>query len=100
MITEKMLRDIPEPPKTIPGYHIKDIKKGTVGESSKIREEVEELIDAEEQHNKIMMLCELSDIYGAMDAFLQKHFPDLTMQDVEVMAHTTARAFKSGHRKS
>lgn len=82
-----------------PGYHLKPIRKGKIGESSKISEEVEELLDAEQQGNKIMMLCELSDLYGAIEAYLLRNFPGIDMKDLRIMAQATSRAFKSGHRK-
>lgn len=81
-----------------PGYHLSKIKKGIVGESSKIAEEVAELIDAEDQNCRIMMLVELSDLYGAIEAFLATKFPDITMEDLRAMSEITVRAFKNGHR--
>lgn len=80
------------------GYHLKKIKKGKLGESSKIREELEELIDAEEQECKIMAMVELSDLYGAMEVYAKKQF-GLSMKDVIKMSKITKRAFKSGARK-
>ena len=80
------------------GYHIRDIRRGELGESSKIQEELDELIDAECQNNKVLMLCELSDIYGAMDLFLHKYFEGLTMYDIAVMAKATKQSFESGER--
>ena len=81
------------------GYHLRDIKKGILGDTSKIREELEELEDAMDQKCKVMALCEISDLYGAIEAFLLKHFPDINMQDLEKMAQITRRAFASGRRK-
>ena len=82
------------------GYHLKEIPKGTLGESSKIKEELEELLDAEDQKNKVMILCELSDIIGAIDLYLYKHFNDtITIEDLVTMQKATKRAFKSGDRK-
>ncbi len=80
------------------GYHLKSIEKGLVGKSSKILEEVEELIDSEEQGNKIMALVELSDIYGALECYLENNFPYLTMEDLKTMSDTTRRVFKTGYR--
>ena len=82
------------------GYHTREIRKGYLGESSKIQEELDELMDAEDQQNKILMLCELSDIYGAMDMYLHKYFEGLTMYDVALMAKATKQAFESGERRS
>lgn len=80
------------------GYHTKTIDKGDYGEISKIREEVEELIDAQEQGCKLMQLIELSDIYGAMEGYVNKHFSNITMSDIVQMANITSRAFASGKR--
>ena len=80
------------------GYHIRDIPRGVSGEVSKIVEEALELQDAEEQGIKIMQLCELSDIIGAIRLYLAKHHPDTSMQDLADMADVTHRAFLDGHR--
>ncbi len=81
------------------GYHIKKIKKGTLGEISKIREELEELEDAMIQQNKILMLCELSDIVGAIKHFLNNKFPEFSFEDLMTMSDATESAFKDGTRK-
>jgi hypothetical protein len=80
------------------GYHIAHIPKGEIGHSSKILEEVLELIDAESQGAKIMALVELSDLIGAVDAYLARHHPGTTLADLATMAKITARAFKNGFR--
>ena len=82
-----------------PGYHLDVIPKGVVGEVSKIQEEVYELRDAESQGSKIMVLNELADIIGAVDAYLHKHFRHMHLDDVVQMATITKRAFTSGKRK-
>lgn len=81
-----------------PGYHINDITKGEVGESSKILEEVYEVQDAEQQECKIMVLVELSDLIGAVSLYLEKHHPDTTIDDLITMSRITRRAFANGHR--
>lgn len=78
------------------GYHLRDIKKGILGEPSKIREELEELEDALEQDVKIMALVELSDIYGAVEAVALKL--GVTMKDLAKMSEVTKRAFREGQR--
>jgi hypothetical protein len=83
----------------MPGYHIKDIPKGVLGESSKILEEVLELQDAEEQNCKIMQLLELSDVIGAIRMYLVDNFPGTDLDDLIIMNDITARAFQSGARK-
>lgn len=80
------------------GYHTRAITKGVLGEVSKIREELEELEDAMGQEAEIMALVELSDLYGAMEAYLKKHHPSLGMKDVARMSSITQRAFRSGRR--
>ena len=82
------------------GYHLKDITKGKFGEISKIREELEELEDAEAQDNKILILCELSDLYGAIKKYIKNEFGGtVSMKDLAKMAKATSRAFKDGSRK-
>lgn len=81
------------------GYHIAKIEKGVLGTSSKIKEELEELFDAENQKIKIMVLVELSDIIGAIESYLEINYTDITLEDLKRMSDVTKRAFKSGHRK-
>lgn len=81
-----------------PGYHLKPIEKGVLGEVSKIEEELNELKDALEQKSKIMALVELSDMLGAIDYLLKKQFPGTSVEDLAVMSRITARAFKNGAR--
>lgn len=77
-------------------YHLEPIPKGVFGEVSKIEEELLELKDAIKQENKIMIGCELSDLYGAMREYAKKQ--DLSMKDLEIMADATKRAFDTGYR--
>lgn len=79
------------------GYHIRKIKKGVIGDVSKIREELEELEDAIEQKCRIMASVELSDLYGAIEEFAKRF--GLSMEDLETMSDITKRAFKDGSRK-
>jgi hypothetical protein len=80
------------------GYHVKRIEKGTLGDFSKILEEVEELSDALDQGSNIMALLELSDIYGSIQAYLEKNHPSVSMEDLRIMSEITRRAFESGER--
>lgn len=82
------------------GYHIRDISRGKFGEISKIEEELLELKDADEQGVKVMVLCELSDMLGAMREYLNVHFPGMTLKDLEAMSDVTKRAFLDGTRTS
>jgi hypothetical protein len=79
-------------------YHLADIVKGELGELSKVREEIEEAIDAEQQNCDIMVLVELSDVIGAIDMYLQRKHPTITLESLRVMSAITQRAFKSGGR--
>lgn len=82
---------------TKPGYHLTPPPRGVFGELSKIAEELAEAQDAELQ-SKIMVLLELSDLYGAVKGYLQKHFPDFSMEDLAEMSEVTHRVFLNGHR--
>lgn len=79
------------------GYHLNEIKKGTLGELSKLEEELAEIKDAMEQDSKIMVQVELADLYGAMEAFAANY--GLTMDDLKNFSDITKRAFQSGARK-
>lgn len=80
-----------------PGYHLRPIARGTVGESSKIREELLELEDAEAQGVALMAMQEAADIVGACGAWARQR--GLTLQDLVDMAEVTRRAFESGERE-
>lgn len=82
-----------------PGYHLSAIPRGEIGYSSKILEEVLELMDAEKQGSKVMALIELSDIVGAIQAYLKVQAKGFTFKDLEAMSEITRRAFENGHRK-
>lgn len=83
-----------------PGYHIEEIvTQGVYGELSKIKEELEELQEANQQQNKILELVELSDMYGAIEGYVESKF-GMTMEDLKNMSDATKRAFHSGARKS
>lgn len=79
-----------------PGYHLRPIMRGVLGELSKVREELEEAEDAARQGVVLMELIELSDIYGALKARVEKlgH----TIDDLARMSDVTERAFKNGRR--
>lgn len=80
------------------GYHMRKIQtQGVFGEPSKIAEELEELEEALEQENPILALCELADLYGALEAVAEKL--GTTIDDVRKMAEATKRAFEDGDRK-
>lgn len=79
------------------GYHKREIAKGELGEFSKIREEMEELLDAHEQDNKLLELCEMADLIGAVEAYIRKR--NLTLIDIIAMMELTKKAFQDGDRK-
>lgn len=81
-----------------PGYHVHEIPRGVLGESSKILEEVLELQDAESQNASIMALVELSDMIGAVEHYLKAHHPSVTLEDLIIMSRITQRAFRNGRR--
>ena len=81
-----------------PGYHLRHIAKGQLGELSKLAEEFAELVDAAEQGVKIMELVELSDLVGAIRAYLRRHHRGVTLDDLVAMSDVTVRAFRSGRR--
>jgi phosphoribosyl-ATP pyrophosphohydrolase len=78
------------------GYHVTNIEKGKLGSISKIQEELEELKDAEKQQSKIMMMVELSDLYGAIEEYCIQQ--NITMEDLKIFSDITKRAFKNGRR--
>lgn len=80
------------------GYHAREIKKGEYGTIDKIREEFEELMDANEQGNPIMELCEMADLCGAIEDYTAQRF-GMTLEDVLKMTRATREAFALGRRK-
>ena len=78
------------------GYHTKEIKKGILGEFSKIREEFEELEDAYLQHDTIMTICECSDLIGAIKHYVNKY--NISLRDLISFNEKTEEAFKIGKR--
>lgn len=79
------------------GYHTKEIKKGKIGEFSKIKEEFEELSDAWEQDDKVLQICELTDLVGAIDLYSKEKF-NLSIKDLIKFSKKTQEAFKEGKR--
>ncbi|HLC71625.1 MAG TPA: hypothetical protein VJI32_06440 [Candidatus Nanoarchaeia archaeon] len=80
------------------GYHETIIPKVPAGSFFKILEETEEATDAHLTRNPIMLLAELSDLYGAMELFLEQEFPSIDMNDIKTMNRMTRRAFQNGRR--
>ena len=78
------------------GYHLKEIKKGEIGEYSKVKEEFEELTDAFEQNNNVLIICELTDLIGAIEEYAKKF--NLSLGDLKRFSDLTKSAFKEGKR--
>jgi hypothetical protein len=83
-----------------PGYHLVAIPRGVLGELSKIREELDELEDAMAQGSLIMASVELSDMVGAIQAFMARHLPGTKIEDLLTFSAITKRAFENGRRTS
>ena len=80
-------------------YHLKPIlTQGVFGQPSKIREELEELEEALDQPNRLLALCELADLYGALEEVAVNL--GTNMEELKKMAEATRRAFLSGARQS
>ena len=80
------------------GYHNKEIPKGCLGDYSTIEEEYTELLDAREQKAAVLVICELCDLIGAIEAYVVKNH-NLTLDDLIKMKDLTKKAFNDGHRK-
>jgi len=81
------------------GYHTRRIAKGVYGEFSKVEEEWEELLDARKQNARVLELCEITDLYGALKGYVEKRF-SMTIEDVALMSKMTSDAFVEGTRTS
>lgn len=79
-------------------YHKRKIKKGQFGEFSKIEEEIEELFDAVDQECKMLILCELCDLIGSIEGYVDKKF-NLSLEDLVKFSRMTQESFKDGTRK-
>ena len=80
------------------GYHIKKIKKGKLGQFSKIEEEYAELLDAKKQKNIVLQIIEMSDMIGAIEYYLKPF--NITIEDLIKMNKLTESAFLDGSRKN
>lgn len=77
------------------GYHSKFIQKGEYGEFSKIEEEYKELEDIwNNTQNRVLTACELSDLYGAMEAFAEKTL-NIPMNEIVKMSNLTKDVYDS-----
>ena len=80
------------------GYHLNKVEKGVLGEFSKIKEEFLELEDAVVQDAKVLVLCELSDLMGSIELYLEKYHPNIKLDDIKKFANMTKNAFLRGDR--
>ena len=81
------------------GYHLTDIPRGVIGYPSKIREELLEFEDSLKQSNPLMALQELSDLIGAIESYVTKHYSGkILFEDILSMKQVTRRAFENGQR--
>lgn len=81
------------------GYHTIFIEKGEYGEFSKVKEEFDELKDAfENRKSNVLAICELSDLYGAMEAFAEKTL-HISMSEVVKFAELTKEVYKNRPQK-
>ncbi len=78
-------------------YHTRDIEKGVIGEFSKIKEEFEEAEDAFKQNDSILIICELSDMVGAIEEYIKRW--NLDLNSLKKFSDKTKSAFKEGKRK-
>jgi len=78
-------------------YHLNKIPKGIIGEFSKVEEEFNELKDGVFQNDKILIICELTDLLGAIEEYAKKF--GLTLEDLIKFSNKTKKAFKEGSRK-
>lgn len=81
----------------VKGYHLTKIEKGVLGEFSKIKEEFDELSDAHLQQNKVLEICELCDLLGAIKHYASEKF-NLSLEDLIQFMQSTERAFENGGR--
>ena len=79
------------------GYHKNEITKGVVGEFSKIQEEFDELKDGFEQDDKVLQICELTDLVGAIEEYSMSKF-NLSIEDLLKFSDKTKSAFKENKR--
>lgn len=57
------------------------VPEGVLGEFSKIEEEVDEMREALEQKNRVLVLIEMLDLLGAVDLYAQKQY-NLTLREM------------------
>lgn len=76
----------------------KQILKGKIGEFSKIQEEFEELKDAAEQGDRVLTICELTDLVGAIDFYASNYF-NLKIEDLKIFSDKRVASFSNETNK-
>ena len=79
------------------GYHTREIKKGELGFFSKVKEEFEELEDAVQQNDPVMIMCECSDLIGAIKHYVEDNW-NIGLEDLIKFNSKTENAFNKGRR--
>lgn len=79
------------------GYHTYDIPKGKPFTFEKIKEEFLELEDAVKQGDRVMTICELSDLILAIKQYAETEL-HVSLGDLIRFSQKTENSFKSGHR--
>lgn len=81
------------------GYHTQFIVKGEYGKFSKVKEEFDELKDAwENRESKVLTICELSDLYGAMEAFANECL-NISMDEIVKFSDLTKEVYQNRPQK-
>lgn len=81
------------------GYHTQFIAKGEYGKFSKVKEEFDELKDAwENRESKVLTICELCDLYGAMEEFAKETL-NISMDEIIKFSNLTKEVYQSRTRK-
>lgn len=78
-------------------YHSSLIVKHEPGSIYKIKEEVDELLDAAEQNDKILQLCELADLVLAIKLYSENQL-NTSLNDLLKFGLKTESAFRNGKR--
>lgn len=80
------------------GYHKSGFVKYNTGTLLKIKEEINECIDAEKQNDKLLLICELADVIGAVKMYIDNNDIGVTINDLDKFSQKTINAFKKGKR--
>jgi hypothetical protein len=70
--------------------------RGVYGQFSKLEEEFAEMKEAYENSDSIALLTESSDFIGALEEFIEKQFPPLTLNDLILHSNNKKKAYAEG----